>query len=66
MKDAMWQKIAIILALHGKELGQAMKALKTLLWWNDGKPRLNMESSKWMEKVPALDANTVDGTLLLE
>lgn len=40
LKDTMWKKIATALPLKGKELGQAMMALKALLWWNQGQPTL--------------------------
>ena len=64
MKDAMWKKIARVLPLQGKELGQAMVALKATLWWNDGKPVLRVESNTSMERIPALDTDVLDEVLL--
>ena len=64
LKDAMWKKIALTLPIQGKELGQAMVALKNLLWWDDGQPRLKMEVDYRREKVPPLDAETVNMVLL--
>ena len=63
-KDAMWKKIARVLPLQGKELGQAMVALKATLWWNDGKPVLRVESNPSMERIPALDTEVLDEVLL--
>ncbi len=64
LKDTMWKTIARLLPLQGKELGQAMMALKSSLWWNDGQPRLSIEADKPLERIPALDADTVYGALL--
>ena len=64
MKDAMWKKIARVLPLQGKELGQAMVALKATLWWNDGKPVLRVESDTSMERIPALNTDLLDEILL--
>lgn len=64
LKDAMWNKVASELPLKGKELGQTMMALKDQLWWNNGQPTLRVGGDKSSEKVPALDADTVDKTLL--
>ena len=64
MKDAMWKKIARALPLQGKELGQAMVALKATLWWNDGKPVLRVESNTSMERIPALNTDVLDEVLL--
>ena len=64
MQDAMWRKIASELPLKGKQLGQAMMALKAHLWWNEGQPALRLGADKSMEKVPALDADMVDEVLL--
>ena len=63
-KDAMWKKIARLLPLRGKELGQAMVALKATLWWNDGKPILRVESNMSIERIPALDTDVLDEVLL--
>ena len=60
----MWKKIASELPLKGKELGQTMMALKAQLWWNDGQPTLGVGGDKTSEKMPALDADTVDKMLL--
>lgn len=64
LKDAMWGEIASTLPLQGKNLGQAMVALKKSLWWDDGQPRLEVEVKSPREKVPPLDAETVDKVLL--
>ena len=64
MKDAMWKKIARVLPLQGKELGQAMVALKATLWWNGGGPLLKVESNTSMERIPALDTDLLDEVLL--
>ena len=64
LKDAMWKKIARLLPLRGKELGQAMVALKATLWWNDGKPILRVESNTSIERIPALDTDVLDEVLL--
>lgn len=64
LKDAMWKKVASELPLKGKELGQRMMALKAQLWWNDGQPTLRVGGDKSLEKVPALDADTVDKILI--
>ncbi|CAF9942118.1 hypothetical protein IMSHALPRED_003213 [Imshaugia aleurites] len=64
LKDAMWTKMRRILPLQGKQLGQAMMALKALVWWNDGQPRLGLQANKSLDKIPALDADTVDQILL--
>ena len=42
----MWNEVARLLPLQGRELGQAMIALKALLSWNDGQPRLRVEVDK--------------------
>ncbi len=64
MRDAMWKQIATTIPLDGKELGQAIVALKSLLRWNDGQPRLASEVDRPREKIPALDADTVERTVL--
>ena len=64
MKDAMWKNIAKVLPLQGKELGQVMVVLKATVWWNDGQPRLRVEVDKSLERVPALNADTMDEVLL--
>ena len=64
LKDAMWKQIARTLPIQGKELGQAIVALKTLVWWNDGQPRLKLEAEMSTERIPALDADTVERVLL--
>lgn len=64
LKDAMWGKIASTLPLRGKDLGQAMVALKKSFWWDDGQPRLKVEMKCPWKKVPPLDAETVDRVLL--
>ena len=64
MKDAMWKKIARVLPLQGKELGQAMVALKATLWWNDGEPVLRVESDTSVERIPALNTDVLDEILL--
>ena len=64
LKDAMWKKIARVLPLQGKEIGQAMVALKSRLRWNEGKPILREESNTSMESIPALDTDVLDQVLL--
>lgn len=64
LKNAMWKKIAKVLPLQGKELGRVMAALKATVWWNNGQPRLRVETDKSLERVPALNADTVDEILL--
>ena len=64
LKDAMWKQIATTIPLDGKELEQAIVALKSLLRWNDSQPRLASEVDRPREKIPALDAYTVERTLL--
>ncbi|MCJ1459171.1 hypothetical protein MMC28_009548 [Mycoblastus sanguinarius] len=64
LKDKMWRKIEKTLPLEGKELGQAMVALKTLLWWKDGAPMLREEPGRSLEKVPALEDGLVNEMLL--
>lgn len=64
LKDAVWEKIASTLPLQGKDLGQAIVALKRCLRWDDGRPRLKVETKSPMRKVPVLDAETVDMVLL--
>ncbi|KAM0794002.1 hypothetical protein BDR22DRAFT_978094 [Usnea florida] len=64
LKDEMWKKIARLLPLRGKELGQAMVALKATLWWNDGNPTLRVESDTSVERIPALDTDVLDELLL--
>lgn len=63
-KDAMWKKIAKVLPLEGTELGQAIVALKTSLWWMNGTPTLQIKSKGQDEKVPALDDFNVDEILI--
>lgn len=64
LKETMWKKIAKVLPLQGKELGRVMVALKANLWWKDGQPRLRVEADKSLERIPALNADTVDEVLL--
>lgn len=64
LKDKMWRKIAKALPLEGKKLGEAIVALKALLVWNDGKPKILQKADRTFEKVPALADNTVDEVLL--
>jgi len=63
LKDAMWRKIARILPVEGKELGQAMIALKAQLRWRDGTPALCTEGHV-AERIPALDEQTVEHVVL--
>ncbi|KAI4284168.1 MAG: hypothetical protein L6R38_001624 [Xanthoria sp. 2 TBL-2021] len=63
MKDAMWQKIVKTLPLEGKELGEAIKALKALLGWEDGVPVLCVEG-KQSKRIPALEEEIVDSLIL--
>ena len=60
----MWKQIARILPLQGKQLGQAMVALKDMVTWKDGHPRLKVEAERSVEDVPVLDADTVDEIVL--
>ena len=64
LKEAMWRKIANVLPLQGKELGRVMVALKANLQWKDDRPRLRAEAEKSLERVPALNGDTVDEILL--
>ena len=64
LKNSMWSKIAKVIPLQGKELGQVMLALKAGFWWNDGKPRLRVEADRSLERIPTLNADTVDEVLL--
>ncbi len=63
MKDAMWRKVARIMPMEGKELGQAMIALKAQIRWRDGMPELCSEDHAG-ERVPALDEQTVECVVL--
>ena len=63
MKDAMWKQIARIIPLQGKQLDQAMIALKATVTWKDGHPRLK-SAERSVEEIPVLDADTVDEVLL--
>lgn len=63
LRDAMWRSIARILPVGGKELGQAMIALKAQLRWRDGTPKLSTEDHA-AERIPALGEHTVDGIVL--
>lgn len=49
LKNTMWKEVARLLPLQGRELGQAMIALKALLRWHDGQPRLRVEVDKSLE-----------------
>ena len=63
-KDYIWRRVAAVLPLEGKELGQAMVALKTHLAWNDGVPALVEKHDRSVEKLPALEKDIVDETLI--
>ncbi|KAL9037855.1 MAG: hypothetical protein Q9180_003487 [Flavoplaca navasiana] len=63
MKDAMWRKIVKVLPLEGKELGEAIKALKALLRWEDGGPVWCVEGIP-DTRVPALEDDIVDSVVL--
>lgn len=63
MKDTIWQKIVKALPLEGKELGEAIKALKALLRWQDGAPVLCVEG-KQGRRIPALEEEIVDSLIL--
>lgn len=64
LKDSMWRKIAKTLPLKGKELGEAMIALKTRLVWSNGKPEILNKVDNSVEKIPALEDSIVDEELL--
>ena len=64
MKDAMWSKIAKSLACTGKELGQAMVALKAGMRWKDEKPYLCESVENLGERVPALEEKVVDEAIV--
>ncbi|KAL8838511.1 MAG: hypothetical protein Q9176_005063 [Flavoplaca citrina] len=63
MKDEMWRKIVKVLPLEGKDLGEAIKALKALLRWEDGRPVLCVEGIP-DTRLPALDDDIVDSVVL--
>lgn len=63
MKDAMWRNIARILPVEGKELGQAMIALKAQLRLRDGVPELCTDDHV-ADRIPALDEQTVEHVIL--
>ncbi|KAL8829854.1 MAG: hypothetical protein Q9170_005995, partial [Blastenia crenularia] len=63
LKDLMWRKIAKALPMEGKELGTAMKALKSLLRWRDGAPEL-LSDDQTSERLPALEEAVVDAEVL--
>ncbi|KAL8927854.1 MAG: hypothetical protein Q9172_001154 [Xanthocarpia lactea] len=62
MRNMMWRRIAKALPLEGKELGEAMKALKALLRWRAGAPELNTEEHDG--DLPALEESIVDAVVL--
>ena len=39
-------------------------ALETLVWWNDGQPRLKVGVERSRKKVPVLEADTIDEVVL--
>ena len=63
-KDWLWRTVKETLPLEGKDLGEAMKAMKTFVVWNDGKPVLGDGRERWVEKIPDLDAETVEEVLV--
>ncbi|KAF6232619.1 hypothetical protein HO173_009287 [Letharia columbiana] len=63
-RGVLWKEVERVLPLQGEELGQAMMALKALLWWNDGQPRLRVEADQSLERGSALDADTVNKILV--
>ncbi|KAL8645611.1 MAG: hypothetical protein Q9226_007220 [Calogaya cf. arnoldii] len=63
MKDGKWREFVKALPLEGKELGEAVKALKAVLGWEDGAPVLCGESMEG-ERVPALEDEIVESVVL--
>lgn len=64
LKDSMWSKIARALPLKGKDLGEAVVALKSLMCWQDGAPGFSAKSEETVERVPALDEEVVDDVVV--
>lgn len=64
MKDTMWKKIATALPLEGKQLGQAMVALKKRLCWDGNEPFLSTVTGYPEAQIPALDVRTVGEKVL--
>lgn len=64
MKDTMWKMIVRVLPLEGKELGQAVVALKTSMRWSNGQLKIAGQDEMEVERVPALDEETVKSIVI--
>ena len=61
----MWKPVKDILPLEGKDLGEAVMALKKYLIWNNGAPTLLDKRQQALERIPDIAADMVESTLLL-
>lgn len=62
--DYLWKRMRETLPLEGKDLGEAMVALKKFVVWNDGAPILLEKRDRTLANLPDLDADTVESTLI--
>ena len=63
-KDYIWKRVAEVLPLEGKELGQAIVVLKTCLLWNGGVPALSEKPDRSMDKIPTLEKDILGAVLI--
>lgn len=63
-KDYLWKRVKETLPLEGKDLREAIVALKNFVVWNDGAPILLDERDQSLVKIPDLGADIVESALI--